>query len=253
MDPAQLLIPALLGAGAIGTDQARRHQARKLARLLDARSSSVTELLELQATVAEQLGAGAFREQVKLAGEVVCSEPLTAPWSGEPCVVFRQTTTALMEVREERTSTDSQGNSSTEVSWERRDETLSQLERRCRFSLRQGDLSLAVEPGGAELECETVFNQVDPPTTASTGLYRQLGIRRVETILRAGGMTFVVAECSDASGQLQLQAPQGGGLFVVRRGSEAEFSGAIRRWRRIWMVSTGVLAAGAVIALAAAL
>jgi hypothetical protein len=148
MDPAQLLIPALLGAGAIGTDQARRHQARKLARLLDARSSSVTELLELQATVAEQLGAGAFREQVKLAGEVVCSEPLTAPWSGEPCVVFRQTTTALMEVREERTSTDSQGNSSTEVSLERRDETLSQLERRCRFSLRQGDLSLAVEPGG---------------------------------------------------------------------------------------------------------
>lgn len=253
MDPAQLLVPALLGAGAIGADQARRHQTRKLARLLGARSSSVAELLELQATVAEQLGAGAFREQVKLAGEIVCSEPLTAPWSGELCVVFRQTTTALMEVREERTSTDSEGKSRTEVSWERRDETLSQLERRCRFSLRQENLSLAVEPEGAELECETVFNQVDPPTTATTGLYRPLGMRRVETILRASGTAFVVAECSDASGKLQLQAPHDGGLFVVRRGSEVELSEALRRWRRIWTVSTWVLAAGALIVLATAL
>ena len=59
MDPGQLLVPVLLGAGAIGADQARRHQARKFAHLLDARSSSVAELLELQATVAEQLDAKA--------------------------------------------------------------------------------------------------------------------------------------------------------------------------------------------------
>lgn len=176
---------------------------------------------------------------------------LTAPWSGEPCVAFRQTTTALLEVREERTSTNSEGHRSTEVSWERRDETLSQLERRCGFSLRQGERSLPVEPEGAELEWETVFSQVDPPSSATTGLDRQLGTRRVETILRASGTVFVVAQCSDASGQLQLQAPHNGGLFVVRRGSEAELSGALRRWRRIWMLSTWVLAAGAVIALAA--
>ena len=251
MAPAQLLIPALLGAGAIGAGLARRHQARKLARLLDARSSSVAELLELQATVAEQLDAGAFRERVKLSGEIVCAEPLTAPWGGERCVAFSNTTTALMEVREERTSTDSAGNRTTEMRWERREETLSQLERRCPFALRQGELSLPVDPEGAELEQETVFNQVDPPTTANTGLYRQLGTRRVETILRAGGMVLVVAECSDASGQLQLQAPQDGGLFVVRRGSEMEFTGAIRRWQRLWMVSTWVLAGAALITLLA--
>ena len=76
---AALLLPALLGAGAIGSGLALRHQARKLAHLLETRSSSVAELLELQATVAEQLGAGAFRERVKLTGELVCAEPLTAP------------------------------------------------------------------------------------------------------------------------------------------------------------------------------
>jgi len=99
-----------------------------------------------------------------------------------------------------------------------------------------------VDPEGADLELETVFNQVDPPTAANTGGNRQLGTRRVETLLRAGGSVLVVAECSDVSGSLQLQAPQGAGLFVVRRGSEDDFSRSIRRWRRIWTVSTWILA-----------
>jgi hypothetical protein len=242
-------MPAVLGAGAVATGLARRHQARRLATLLDARSSSVAELRDLQATVAEQLGTGSFRERVKLSGEIVCDEPLTAPWSGEPCVAFTNTTTALVEVREERASTDSAGNTTTEASWERREETLQQLERRCCFELQQGGHSLPLDPEGAELELETVFAQVDPPTTANTGLYRQLGTRRVESLLRAGGTVMVVAECSDASGNLQLQAPEGRGLFVVRRGTEDDFSRSIRRWRRIWTWSTWGLSAATVLAL----
>jgi len=250
VDGSQLLMPAVLGAGAVATGLARSHQAKKLAHLLDARRSSVAELLDLQATVAAQMGAGSFRERVKLSGAIVCNEPLTAPWSGEPCVAFTNTTTALLEVREERTSTDSAGNTTTEVSWERREETLQQLERRCRFELQQGGQGLPVDPEGAELDLETVFNQVDPPTTANTGLYRQLGTRRVESLLRASGTVLVVAECSDASGNLQLQAPGGRGLFVVRRGTEDDFSRSIRRWRRVWSLSTWGLSAAAVLSLA---
>jgi hypothetical protein len=58
---------------------------------------------------------------------------------------------------------------------------------------------------------------------------------------------LVVAECSDASGNLQLQAPKGSGLFVVRRGSEDDFSRAIRRWKRFWALSTWVLGLTAVL------
>ena len=248
MEASQLLIPALLGGGAVATGLARRHQARRLATLLDARSTSVAELLDLQASVAEQMGPGAFSEQVKLRGNIVCDEPLTAPWSGEPCVAFSNTTTALMEVREERTSTDSEGNRTTAVRWEHREEMLQKLERRCRFELRQGGQGLPVDPEGAELDLETVFNQVDPPTTADTGPYRQLGTRRVESLLRAGGSVLVVADCSDASGSLQLQAPQGNGLFVVHRGSEDDFNRSIRRWRRVWTVSTWGLSFAAAVA-----
>ena len=250
MEPTQLLVPALLGSGAIGTALARRHQGRKLAHLLEARSSGVAELLDLQRSVAEQMGAGSFVERIKLSGEIVCDQPLVAPWSGEPCVAFTDTSTAMLEVREETTSTDSEGNRRTEVRWQRRDQTLNRLERRCSFSLREGNQQLPIQPEAAELELENVFSQVDPPTTDNTFNTRQLGIRREEAILRAGGMAFVVAECSDTSGQLQLQAPQNGGLFVVRRGSEADLSSAIRRWRRIWMVSTWVLTAAAVVVLA---
>jgi hypothetical protein len=249
MDPTLLLIPALLSASGFATGLARRHQARKLGHLLDAQSTSVGELLDLQRTVAKQMGAGSFAERVKLTGEIVCKEPLTAPWSGELCVAFTNTTTCLMEVRTVTTTTDSRGNSRTEMRWERRDQTLNSLDRRCGFKLRHGNQMLPIEPEGADLELETVFTQVDPPTNGNTLNTRQLGIRREETILRPNGMVFMVAECSDASGNLQLQTPQMEGLFVVRRGSEADFSRAIRRWRRIWMVSTCVLTGLAVLAL----
>lgn len=245
MDAAVLLLPALLGAGAIGTGLARRHQARQLIHLLDARSTSVAELLDLQRTVADQMGAGSFSERVKLCGEIVCNEPLTAPWSGELCVAFKDSTTALLEVREERTSTDKAGNSTTDVHWERREDTIGTLERRCSFDLRQGQQSLRLDPEGAELELEPVFNEVGPASSPDTFNTRQLGIRREEAVLRPRGMAFVVAECSDTSGTLTLQSPSERGMFVVRRGSEAEFSRNIRRWRRVWMVSTWILALAA--------
>ena len=241
MDPSVLLIPALLGAGGIGTGLARRHQARQLIHLLDARSTSVAELLDLQRTVADHMGAGSFSERVKLAGEIVCSEPLTAPWSGESCVAFHNTTTALLEVREERSTTNKDGHTTTNVHWERREDTISSLERRCSFELRQGHQSLRLDPEGAELELEPVFNEVEPASSPDTLNTRQLGIRREESVLRPRGMAFVVAECSDASGTLTLQAPSETGMFVVRRGSEAEFSRNIRRWRRVWTVSTWML------------
>lgn len=253
MDASLLVIPALLGAASIATGLARRHQAIKLAHLLDARSTSVAELLDLQATVAEQMGAGSFSERVKLSGEIVCAEPLTAPWSGEPCVAHTNTTTSLMEVREERTKTDSEGRTSKEVSWERREETLESLERRCKFELRHGNQMLTIDPTEAELELDKVFSDVEAPREAATFNTRPMGIRREESILRPTGMVFVVAECSDSSGTLQLQAPENAGLFVVRRGDENDLSRSIRRWRRVWMASTWVLISLAVALLVASL
>ncbi|MFM7313080.1 MAG: GIDE domain-containing protein, partial [Cyanobium sp.] len=255
--PALLVLPGVLSAAAMATAWARRHQGRKLAHLLDARSTSVAELLDLQRTVAEQMGAGSFAERVKLCGQIVCEDPLIAPWSGEPCVAFDDSETELVEVYRETTSTDADGRSSREGSWQRDDQVLSQLERRCAFVLRQGGNSLPVNPEGADLELETVVDTTDR-SRSSGGLgdfgarRRSLGVRRVERILRASGSLFVVAQCSDSDGVLHLQAPDQGGLFVMRRGSEQTYSRGLRRWRRIWTVSTWTLAALAVLLLLAA-
>ncbi len=247
----ELLIVSLISAGgAIGCGLGRRHQARRLSGLLEARGTSVEELQGLQASVSEQMGAGSFRELVKLSAEIICAEPLQAPWSGEPCVAFDDTETELVEVYEETTSTDANGRTTRQGSWQRRDQTLSQLERRCSFSLRQGSASLPVEPEGADLEMETVVDTTDRSggggplgdLSGVAGGRRSLGVRRVERILRASGSVFVVAECNDGDGALQLQNPGEGGLFVVRRGGEAEYSRSLRRWRRIWSVSASSLA-----------
>jgi hypothetical protein len=129
-----------------------------------------------------------------------------------------------LEVRKESTYTDSEGRNHTDINWERRDETLSELERRCDFKLRQGAASISLAPAGSELELETVFNSVDAPQSNNNITSRSLGVRRKEEIFRASGMVFVLAECNDSNGELCLQAPSEGGTFVIRRGNEEEFS-----------------------------
>jgi hypothetical protein len=231
----ELFITGLIASiAAIGSGLARRHQVRNLAVLLDAHSSSIAELHGLQATVAEQLGPGSFRERVKLSAEIVCDQPLLAPWSGEPCVAFSQTVTHQLGVKTETINTDSEGKTQKTISWEQRNETLSTLERRCPFHLRQGAQTVSLIPDGADLELEPVFHHVDPPQNSNSLTTRSLGVLREEAIFSASSMIFVLAECSDADGMVRLQAPSESGLFVVRRGTEDDFSQSIRFWRRLW-------------------
>ena len=231
----ELFITGVIASiSAIGCGLARRHQVRNLAVLLDAHSSSIAELHGLQATVAQQIGPGSFRERVKLSAEIVCDEPLLAPWSREPCVAFSQTVTHQLEVQTETITTDSEGRTHKEIRWEQRNEILSTLERRCPFHLRQGAQTVSLIPDGADLDLEPVFHHVDPPQGGNTSTTRSLGVLREEAIFSASGMVFVLAECTDTDGILRLQAPSESGLFVVRRGTEDDFSQSIRFWRRLW-------------------
>ncbi len=108
------------------------------------------------------MGSGAYREAVKLEGSLVCAEPLRAPWSGEACVAFIDTVHHVFQERVETTTTEADGRTSRSSHWEQREEQVSRLERRCPFGLRQGDLELAVDPKGAELELETVVDDLEP-------------------------------------------------------------------------------------------
>ena len=245
-----LFLAALLAAaGAGGFGLARWQQGRRLQMLLGARSTSIAELQDLQADVAEQIGGGSFREAVKLEGELVCAEPLRAPWSGEACVAFIDTVLHVFQERVETTRTDRDGRTSRSSHWERREEQVSRLERRCAFALRQGELELTVDPTGAELELETILDSLEPEAEQSSGAIarrsggqpRSLGLRRREQVLRAAGRIFVVAEVSDAGGSLRLARPMQGGLFLIRRDGEEALLRRTRRWQSVWSVASGLL------------
>lgn len=246
---------AAVGAGGFGL--ARWQQGRRLRVLQGARSTTIAELQGLQSNVADQIGAGAFQEAVRLEGHLVCAEPLLAPWSGEVCVAFIDTVLHVFQERVETSSTDAKGRTSRSSHWEPREEQVSRLERRCCFGLRQGELELPVDPTGAELELETVLDTLDPEadaeprrggaiTPGSASRVRSLGLRRREQVLLASGRIFLMAEASDAGGSLQLGRPVQGGLFLIRRNSMEELLRATRRWQRLWSVATGLLLALAI-------
>lgn len=246
-----VFVAALIAAAAAaGFGVARWQQGRRLGRLLAARSTSIAELQDLQTSVAEQMGSGAYREAVKLEGTLVCPEPLRAPWSGEACVAFIDTVHHVFQERVETTTTEADGRTSRSSHWEQREEQVSRLERRCPFGLRQDDLELAVDPTGAELELETVVDNLEPEaesrrsgsiTLGRSGQLRSLGLRRREQVLRAAGRIFVVAEASDATGRLSLGRPGQGGLFLIRRDGEEALLRTTRRWQGLWTAATGVL------------
>lgn len=278
---------ALMAAGlAGGSLWAGQRQRRRLAHLLATRPTTLEELQGLQADVAKEIGAGSFRELVKLQGAMSCEQSLTAPFSGEPCVAYSSRIVELYEELVEHTGKD--GNRSR--SWQNGEHELSSESRRCPFQLGQGQLKVSVDPEGAELEMQSVFSRTEPadwtglgavagfgsseglaatlmasaplagPGLAarsdgglSPGTRRRLGFRRDESIFPAHGDLFLVAEVSDASGALWLQQPSGEGLFLIRRGGEEQLQQQLRRWARIWSWVALVLAVVAVLAVLSAL
>jgi len=278
---------ALISAGlAGGSLWAGQRQRRRLTHLLATRPTTLTELQGLQVDVAQEIGAGSFRERVKLQGTLLCEQPLTAPFSGEPCVAYSSSIVELYEELVEHT--DQEGKRSR--SWQHGEHVMSSEDRRCRFQLGQGQLKASVDPEGAELEMQSVFSRTEPADwtglpggvgfggaeglagtlmasaalvgsvlgassqgSLAPGTRRRLGFRRDESIFPAHGDLFLVAEVSDASGTLCLQKPSGEGLFMIRRGGEEQLQQQLRRWARIWSWAAAVLAVVAVLAVLSAL
>lgn len=278
-----VVVALLSAAGAGGCFWASQRERGRLTHLLATRPTTLVELQALQADVAREIGGGSFRERVKLQGALLCPSPLQAPFSGEPCMAYSSRIVELYDELVE--STDQQGR--TTRSWRQGEQELSCESRRSRFQLGQGNLSASVDPDGAELDMQSVFNRTEPAdwsgaaafgnlgsggvaatllagaalvgTAMSTGTSlanlapgtrRRLGFRREESIFPAHGEVFLVAEASDAGGVITLQKPAGEGLFMIRRGGEEQLQQQLRRAARVWnwvAIALAVLAVGAIL------
>jgi hypothetical protein len=227
------------------------------------RSVTIEELQGLQQGVAKEIGAGAYTEAVKLQADLICEQPLSAPFSQELCIAYLS---RVVEVFEERvTTTDSAGKSTT--SWQRNERLISSEERRCGFSVQQGNLRLDVDPEGAEIDLVEILNRLDPgqllpgrPLAGGSGAsaaalqlgsaalagtlnraggpsFRLIGYRQEESIFPASGSVFVVAEVSDSAGSLSLRQPQEGGLFLIRHGGEERLLKRLKTSIQLWTIS----------------
>ena len=233
----------------------------------------------LQQEVAKEIGAGAFGEVVKLQADLVCEQPLIAPFSGEGCIAYQN---KIVEVFEELvTSTDSE--EKTTRSWQRKDRCISNEERRCDFSVQQGSLRIAVDPDGADIDLVEIINRMEPgqlsPLGVSAGIegaagvalqlastlinskadrgqdqsFRLIGYRRQESIFPASGSVFVVAEASDSDGALRLRQPTKSGLFLIRNQGEEGVLKSLRNSINLWTIGWVSFAAVAIIVLICAM
>ena len=253
---------AVAAACSLGCGLMRRRQQGRLQAIQAIRSVTIEELQGLQQGVAKEIGAGAYTEMVKLQADLICEQPLSAPFSQELCIAYRS---RVVEVFEERvTTSDSAGKSTT--SWQRNERSISSEERRCGFSVQQGNLRLDVDPEGAEIDLVEILNRLDPgqllPGRSLAGgsgasaaalqlgsaalaanqnraggpSFRLIGYRQEESIFPASGSVFVVAEVSDSAGSLRLRQPQEGGLFLIRHGGEERLLQRLQTSIRLWTV-----------------
>ena len=257
-----LVLSAVAAACSVGCGFFTVRQRGRLRKIQAIRSVTIEELHGLQQEVAKEIGAGAYGEAVKLQADLVCEQPLIAPFSGERCIAYQNT---IVEVFEELvTSTDSEGK--TTRSWQKRERSISSEERRCEFSLQQGSRRVAVDPDGADIDLIEIINRMEPgqfsPLGASAGIegaagvalqlastlinsnagrgqdqsFRLIGYRRQESIFPASGSVFVVAEASDSGGLLRLRQPLKSGLFLIRNKGEEGMLKSLRNSINLWTI-----------------
>lgn len=257
-----LIGAAVTAACSVGCWLMRARQRGRLQTIQAIRSVTIEELQGLQQGVAKEIGAGAYTEAVKLQADIVCEQPLIAPFTEENCIAYQS---RVVEVFEERvTTTDSEGKSTT--TWQRQDQTISQEERRCPFMLQQGSHSIDVDPEGAEIGLVEILNRMEPGPLASRGnplgiegaaslatqlgsafrsinsntsqdqSFRLIGYRREESIFPASGSVFIVAEVSDFGGSLVLGQPQEKGLFLIRNEGEERLLNRLKSSIQLWTI-----------------
>jgi hypothetical protein len=219
-----IFISLVLLAGSYGVRWwARWQQARGQAISLAAQVP-LAQLASDAASVAQELGAGSFRQEVKIRGKVVCDAPLTAELSRISCVSYRFSVTR--EYEEVLWEKDSMGN--TVQKTQRKSEVVASQEASVPFWLDDGTARILVHPDHAKIDRIPSHSSFQPtPLQKGVGVGSfvlnlgahpggTLGYRYEEHCLPLDQEVTVVAEAGDEGGQLALRKPEAEGApFLV--------------------------------------
>lgn len=220
-------------------------EKKKLAVMSDTETSSVRDLERM----AQGEGAEAI-QVVEVKGQASCGSPLTAPFSGKPCVYYH---TSIEDKFEERYK-DSDGEMRERIDYD----TRSQNEDSVSFTLNDGTGTVEVFPAGAQMDLldshdEFVHNSmgqgvsmvndvldvvgIETPVGGqhswSGGRRILLGERRREKIFPASGSLYVLGTLFCRNGKPVIAA-ETGKKFILSTKSEEELTAAAASGAKMW-------------------
>ena len=199
---------------------ARKAQAKDLYTLEMVPRKTVKECKDSAAYVANEIGPGAFNENVKLVGNIQSDEPLVSELRQEPCVYSRMRVSRKYEER--ITERDPKtGRSSTR--WVTREEELASNQKQIDFSLDDGTGAIDGTLDGCDFEPQEVLDQFVPQTSdrrlrfgsfsMDLGRWgnpgtRTLGFRYQEWVVPTQRRALIVGMATDRDGQLKIRKPR---------------------------------------------
>lgn len=231
----------------------RRSQQAKLMTVQTAEPATVGHLMQTAEAIAQDIGRGNWREQVKMSGTIRCDRPLQSELKQEDCVYYSMR--VQREYEEWVTTTNSEGKQERKL--EKKSDTVASNTRSTPFFLNDGTGEIEVIPDGANIETISILDEFQPvrsgSTTISYGRFSRsrsndsstLGYRYQESILPLDRRIFVVAMATDSSETLTLRKPLNGRYkFLISLQDEEiliqSTKGAIKAlWVALWI--TGVL------------
>ncbi len=212
-----ILLTVLFALGSFGVSWWARRQADRAQAMALASDIPLSRLAEDSASIAKELGAGSFRQTVKIRGKIVCETPLLAELSHTPCVSYRFSVTR--EYEEVLWEKDAQGNSIQRT--HRKSEVVATNEVSIPFWLEDGTGKILVQPEHAKIERIKSHASFQPATMSGNALGvgsfvlnlggslgGTLGYRYEEHCLPLDRELTVVAEAGDEGGQLALRRPE---------------------------------------------
>lgn len=189
---------------------------QKMKSLKQARTSTVADLVHIAQGVAAEIGAGSWRDYVKLWGQIHCDTPLTSELKQVPCVYYEMQ--VEREYEETVTERDSEGRTTRKT--ERHSEIVSQNRQSIPFLLQDSTGQVLVDPSGATIETVSVLDEFRDKaaagSTVSFGSFslslggdrdgrRTLGYRYRESILPLNRSVLVLGLATDARPDEQVK------------------------------------------------
>lgn len=195
-----------------------RSQSNRLISIRSARLSTAADLTQIAEGVAQEIGAGSWKDYVKIRGKIQCDNPLRSQIQQTECVYYQ--TSVTREYEEVTTQRDDSGNTTQKT--ERKSETVSKNVQSIPFTLLDSTGKIAVDPSDADIETIRILSEFQPYTEQSgtqlnygpfsmtlsnPTMGRTIGYRYEESILPIDREALVVGMVTDMTQELTIRKP----------------------------------------------